>query len=317
MRPGSRRVRLLQAAILPLFALLLGACAGTEANVSTRQSDAFGVLIMAHGGDTAWNQTVLQAVEPLKRKRPLEVAFGMARPDTLQAAVQALEERGVRRIVVVRLFVSGKSFRERTEKILGLEPGASPRPSGMTMASGEGHGHHMMPPWRIETSSTFSLSREGLAESDLMNEILMARARALSRDPSRESVLVLAHGPGDDEENREWLANLERRVEPMRRTMGFRRVAVETLREDWPERRREAERRIRDFVAQASRDGGRAIVIPFRVQGFGPYAEVLEGLDYVSDGKGLLPHPNVIAWIEDQIDRCAARGFEAPLSPAK
>jgi hypothetical protein len=67
---------------------------------------------------------------------------------------------------------------------------------------------------------------------------------------------------------------------------------VETLREDWPDKRQAAEVRIRGFVERADREGGRAIVIPFRVQGFGPYTEVLNGLDYVSDGRGLVPSPN-------------------------
>ncbi len=87
----------------------------------------------------------------------------------------------------------------------------------------------------------------------------------------------------------------------MRRSQPFRRVQVETLREDWPEKRAEAERRVRTFVQRASDEGGTAIVIPFRVQGFGPYSRVLEGLRYVSDGTGLLPHPEVTHWIERQI----------------
>ena len=42
------------------------------------------------------------------------------------------------------------------------------------------------------------------------------------------------------------------------------------------------------------------IVIPFRVQGFGPYERVLSELDYRADGLGLLPHPNVGLWIARQ-----------------
>ena len=43
-------------------------------------------------------------------------------------------------------------------------------------------------------------------------------------------------------------------------------------------------------------------VVPFRVSGFGPYARVLEGLDYEASGQGLLPHANVSKWIENQTE---------------
>jgi hypothetical protein len=72
-------------------------------------------------------------------------------------------------------------------------------------------------------------------------------------------------------------------------------------------------RRIRGFVTRASQDGGRAIVIPFRVQGFGPYADVLQGLDYAADQQGLIPHPEVTLWIAHEIDALAAGPFRAPL----
>lgn len=60
-------------------------------------------------------------------------------------------------------------------------------------------------------------------------------------------------------------------------------------------------------------EGGKAIVIPFRVQGFGPYAQVLEGLDYVADQKGLIPHPEVTKWLEHEISALEAGPFRAVL----
>jgi sirohydrochlorin cobaltochelatase len=85
---------------------------------------------MAHGGSPEWNQTVLQAVEPLRGRYPVEVAFGMADACSLQESVRALEEKGVRKVGVVRLFVSGESWYERTEQILGLRDGAPPAKAG-------------------------------------------------------------------------------------------------------------------------------------------------------------------------------------------
>jgi sirohydrochlorin cobaltochelatase len=279
--------------------VLLGGCA-TQA--PTKQED-MGVLIMAHGGSAQWNEEVLAAIEPLKTDHNIEVAFGMADAASLQEGVQRLEERGARRIGVVRLFVSGESFRERTEQVLGIAPGAPMRPAanGDHSQHAQHGGGHSMEFWRIATRSSFALSDQGLIEAPEMGGVLVDRARALSKEPRQEDVLILAHGPGDDAENERWLAHLEARAEVVRKALPFRTVRVETLREDWPEKRREAEERIRAFVAQASQNGGRALVIPFRVQGFGPYAKVLEGLSYVSDGRGLVPDPGVTTWIAQQI----------------
>jgi hypothetical protein len=126
-------------------------------------------------------------------------------------------------------------------------------------------------------------------------------------------VLVLAHGPGDDTENEEWLAQIDARAEAIRTAAPFRRVEVATLREDWPEERKVAEQQIRGFVERAAAEGGRAIVIPFRVHGFGPYADVLQGLEYTSSGDGLLPHANVTTWIERQIAAMRDGPFRTPV----
>jgi hypothetical protein len=150
------------------------------------------------------------------------------------------------------------------------------------------------------------MGEEGLMRAPEMGEVLAQRARALSRDPATEDVLILAHGPADDDENARWLAQIDARADAVRQARPFRRVQVETLREDWPDEREAAEARVRGFVERAAREGGRAIVIPFRVQGFGPYGCVLEGLDYVADERGLVPNAQVREWVDRQ-----ARALEA------
>ena len=287
---------------------LLAGCASVEPAAQTEQRNDLGVLVMAHGGGKQWNKEVLAAIEPLKAEHNIEVAFGMADAMSLQQGVERLEARGARRIGVVRLFISGESFLDRTEQILGLAPGAPQRAAAK--AEHEGHEGHSMEFWRIDTQSSFAVSKQGLVEAPEMSNVLVERARTLSKDPQREDVLILAHGPGDDAENERWLAHLDARAEGVRRALPFRTVRVATLREDWPEKRKDAEQRIRNYVEQASQNG-RAIVIPFRVQGFGPYAEVLKGLDYASDGRGLVPDAGVTQWIEHQIAMLESAEFRA------
>ena len=304
--------------LLVLTLLLCAGCSSRPAPPApaTGVQDDFGVLVMAHGGSPEWNDGVLAVVEPLRDDHPVEVAFGMADAVSIQAAVRKLESRGVRRIGVVRMFISGESWYERTEQILGLQPGAPDAPAPTPSAGHEhhgadhaadhgashgGHGGHSMEFWQIDTESSFALTVEGLAEAEASAVILADRARDLSRDPEREAVLILAHGPGDDAENERWIAQIDARADAVR-ALAFADVAVMTLREDWPDKRADAERRIRDYVQDAAARGLTPIVIPFRVQGFGPYAQVLEGLEYVSDGQGLVPHPEVTRWTEEQVE---------------
>ena len=343
---------------LPIIFTIVLAVLPTAARADHHEGD-YGVLVMAHGGTEEWDQAVLDAVEPLREKYPVEVAFGMADASTIDEGVKKLESSNASRIGVVRLFVSGESWYERTEQILGLIEGAPSASEWQTEAESHGEhdehpdrgadkahhdmvehpghaseaeeviedshtrhgtngdqeqgGHHMAPFYRIETTASFSLSTEGLAQAPEMDEVLLLRARTLSESPESEDVLFLAHGPGDDGENERWIATINDRAELLRREVPFRRVEVMTLREDWPEKREAAEERIREFVRRASEEGGQAIVIPYRVFGFGPYAEILEGLEYTSDGQGLIPHEAVTQWIDQQAGSLETHTFRLPI----
>ena len=146
------------------------------------------------------------------------------------------------------------------------------------------------------------VSVEGLADAAEMDEVLTTRIRALSSDPANEVVAVIAHGPGDDAENQRWIEKITQRTMNAREGLGLRDIRVFTLREDWPEKRPAAEREIQNYVAQANSQGLTPIVVPYRVQGFGPYGGVLGGLNYRADKVGLLPHPNVGLWIARQAE---------------
>ncbi|MCF6292802.1 MAG: hypothetical protein L3J04_05345 [Robiginitomaculum sp.] len=306
---------------LPLFAIIIIAgCASVNSSQTVEKSNSnvaytdpqYGVLLMAHGGTAVWNASVVSAIKPLQDYYPIEIAFGMADANSIQEAVTRLETKGVSKIGVVRLFISGESWYQRTEKILGLREGAPQFVDHSTHDMGDMvqmPNGHKMGFWKIKAISKFAMSKEGLGNSELMDVVLEVRAEGLSQNPADEDVLILAHGPGDDEENQRWIAAISERTSLIDSTFPFRRVQVMTLREDWRAKRVMASKEIRHFVKRAEQEGGIAIVIPFRVQGFGPYAKVLDGLNYVSDEKGLLPHANVTAWIENQADALQSSGF--------
>lgn len=314
------------------LALALGACAGTvpvaptpspasgtrvdapdtgptrAAPMHTAPSDADagpdtalrpGILLMAHGGTDTWNDGVDAVARHLAGKYPTALAFGMADPVTLQAGLDSLSAEGVTGVAVVRMFLSGNSFRAQTEYLLGMTD--TPPPFFVHHGSDHGGGHGDPAP--VDHDLALVTHDEGLMRAHEASVILQERARALSAEPSRESVLVLAHGMGSEEENDRVLRAMAAATTGVR-GLGFARVVTETLREDWPEARADAEARIRDFMASETEAGRRVLVLPFRLFGFGPYAEVLEGFDYVP-GQGLLPHDGVKAWAA----RTAARLF--------
>jgi CbiX protein len=321
---------------LTLLGAGLGCRSAQRSGPATERETRSGVLVMAHGGNQEWNRAVEQVVAPLREAYPIEIAYGMAKTSTMRAAVERLENQGVDQIAVVRMFISGESFLNSTQIILGLDDAGSSHTghddhddhdghgartttmpeahagmgqkdmddsgmdhSGMDQAAG-GHGMMTMePPTPIETESSFFLSIDGVATTPLIDDILIERVRALSIEPANESILILAHGPGDDEENKRWLTDMKRRVVSIEALGPFVDIGLETLREDWPGRRAEAEARIHEFVRSHNEKGTRVLVIPFRIAGFGPYADVLEGLEYTADELGFCPHPNMTTWIDE------------------
>ncbi len=294
--------------------LSLASCAYSGAEAPPRpeivdQGGRAGLLVMAHGGSEEWNAAVRQTVAPLEAEIPTAVAFGMADRTSLQEAVTALETEGADRIVVVRLFISGTSFLHRTEFLLGLRSDAPAREESPVSPSRDST--VLLP---VETSAVLAVSQVGLSDSPFVWRILRERAAALSVDPSRESVLILAHGLGDDEANDALLATMDHLADSVRVSSDYQRVVVETLREDWDDRRAQTEERIRRFVQEENAGGRTVLVVPFRLYGFGPYGDVLDGLSYRADGKGFVPNPAITRWVRATAGEVfCAEGWANPL----
>lgn len=267
-----------------------------------------GILVMAHGGGAEWNGRVEDALRPLRGRIPVSLALGMANPETMQAALDSLANEGVNTVVVVRLFVSGASFLHPTEFLLGLRP--DPPERAMV-------GHRMVSGTELDPlarSSRILLVREGLGGSGQAARILIDRAATSGVPPAESGVLLLAHGMGDESEDRQVLRSMEDAAGALRDD-GYAEVHVGTLREDWAGAREEAEERIKALVAGMGERHRHVLVIPYRVSGFGPYADVLEGLEYVAT-EGFLPHPLITEWIAAKATaRFCATGLVSPLGP--
>ena len=278
-----------------------------------------GVIVLAHGSDFHWNETMRQAVQPLEARHPVEYVFSMADQPLIERAVRRLEKRGARAAVIVRVFGLESSFRSDVERMIGADVESAAAP-GARPEAGEGHGHGAHhgdhghhghdeaadgPPPRIR--SALALATAGGVEAHpLFAAALLDRARSLSSDPRKETVILVAHGAGDDTRNQQWVDILGRIAAQMKAGgTPFRAIRHATWREDWPDKRAPWIEAVRQMVEDARQDGGRALVIPARTNGTGPERGFLDGLNFEL-GEGFAPHPLFLRWVEQQVEAGSA-----------
>jgi hypothetical protein len=262
--------------------------------------DDVGVIAVPHGSEYNWNETMREGLAPLTDDYTIAEAFSMVDPVVVERAVRDLEDRGFEAAVMVRIFSMESSFQEKSHYVLGLQN---------TYSGGMGGRF----PQRIRTHLQMT-TLGGLEASPHFAKGLLDRAQTISENPSEETVILLAHGTGEDDENAHWMENLRTIADTMRAHGGdaFRDIKVHTWREDWPEKRKETIPEIQQMVREASEDGT-ALVIPARTTADGRASEYLEGLDY-RYGKGLAPHPQFEAWMREQIETGIDRLQAAPKS---
>lgn len=264
-------------------------------------TDDIGVVFLAHGSSFIWNEQMREAIQPLMDHYLVEFAFSMADPLTIERAIRKLERRGAKAAIIVRVFALEDSFRQNIERMVGLD---IENPSTTDLDAHAGHGHHGTRkgiPARIRTRLPVQTTG-GIGASPLFAATLLDRARALSRDPAKETIILVAHGSRSDQQNEQWLRILETLAKQMRAAGGnvFRAIEVATWREDWPEKREVWIEKVRTMVQTARQQGGRALVIPARTTSEGFEQRFLAGLEYEL-GSGFAPHPLFVQWVDEQV----------------
>lgn len=274
-----------------------------------------GVIVLAHGADWFWNRDIMQSLAPLNNNHTLAWAFSMADPVVVERAVRQLEAENVRGIVVLRVFGMASSFKRSVDRMIGADV-AGATDAGHAAHAKAGHAHEMammghdhgVMGHRSLAAAPRIRSRlpmvtiGGVADSPLFARALLQQANALSKQPAKDSVILVAHGQGDDTANQRWVDLLNSLARQMRADGGdrFRTIRVATWREDWPEKSKQAIATVRAMVEQANRDGGRALVIPARTNGRGAADRYLKGLDF-GWGHGFAQSPLFAEWAEHEV----------------
>lgn len=270
---------------------------------------ALGVLILAHGGDASWNAELSRVRDAVDAQAPAELALGMADPRALQRGVDRLAARGAGRVVAVPLFVNSRSeVMQQTKYALGLsdEPSEVLRRAleGMKAHAHHGHGggggahQHAFSLERVKSPVPVALA-DALDDDPFVSQVLLERAKALSRTPESETVILVAHGPNDDAAVKAWEDALGKHAASIKKKGGFRAAEFALLRDDHPELRPKAVAALRARVEAAAK-AGRALIVPALIAKGGIEHKIprdLQGLDYAWSGETLMPHPGFADWV--------------------
>jgi len=257
------------------------------------QSDA-AVLVMSHGGGSAWNKSVKRAVKDADLPYPYRIFFGMgdnaAEQRELQDMVTDLENDGAHTIYVVPLLVSSYSEVARQWKYLlgvDIQPGFVANP--------------LFPVQKHASIHFF----DPLNDSAVVVEILLDRAHEISANPAKECVIIVAHGPNDNSDNLRWIQILQNIATRLKERGDYKSVEGVTLRDDAPAAvRQQAVDYLRQRVRAADQSGCRALVVTLLLAPGGIEHKIgleLRGLTYAFNTKTLLPDSRISEWIRSQV----------------
>src|SRR6266536_3183555 len=186
------------------------------------ETSADALLVVAHGSPVGgeWNARVIRTIDKVEWPGPKGVAFLMtpSEDETLPRVAARLDQTGVKRIIIVPLLIS--SFSNHYEEI--------------RYYAGElkhAHVHGAGEPLKTKAA----LLVTGAMDSDpLVGRMLADQARSVSTGPRNESLVLLTHGPNEDDDNQKWMACMKVHGAYLEKTMGFKRVEYATLRDDAP-----------------------------------------------------------------------------------
>jgi sirohydrochlorin ferrochelatase len=260
-----------------------------NAHIPISNNNPIGVVIMPHGATKPYNDAIEKTIQPLKKKYQVEMAYGMGDSISLQNAVSNLEGKGIKRIVFVRMYPSSDQFKEKTDYILGLDSRVPEQWDGLI-------------PSQVRTSAIIN-TYGGYEEDSLIAGIFLDRIKEVSKNPTEETIILLAHGGKNEQAEKLRNEKMDSHISWIQKQSNppFKKIIGMTLREDWPDKRAKALKEIKKVVKEGN-SSGKVIIISNRLYGSGPYNHFLKGLEFEMNSKGLAPHPNLTKWIEKGIE---------------
>ena len=139
----------------------------------------------------------------------------------------------------------------------------------------------------------------------IIGGITADRAKSISTSPSSEAVILVAHGPVPDDDNRRWLDDMAVLAGQLRDSSMYAAVDYMTVRDDaGPALREAATKELRDKVHAHTGNGRRVLIVP-HLMSFGGIEQGvrkrLEGLDYTMTSQAIMPDDRVVDWVFDSV----------------
>jgi hypothetical protein len=246
-----------------------------------------GVLILSHGVGENSDRMLKESLESVSSEQPTAIGFGMAMMTSahLQSAVDDLVERGAKKIVLVQNGTTTEynTLTRQWKYIFGL---------------GEEATYLDVPV--VEADVEFILA-EPFADNQLITDILYDNVKEVSKNPANEVVIIVGHGPEDNEDNEPDLAILSAHVDRIAAKNEFADVKIINLQDDAiPPIRKSNVKRLRRWITKATDEGQDVIVVAIAAASHGVQTHIrqdLRGLDYTFADKGMSEHPKYIEWI--------------------
>ncbi len=299
------------------IAILCFISVGCQTTSKTVSDNSVGYLLIAHGsthnhggshghhshGDVTqrpWEKSVLETVKDVKKETgvALEVAFGMWDTHSFQTAVDKLITHGVKRVHIIPLFVSSHSIVIRAQKYqFGVLPEPPVELKGLQ---------------KVQLPEGVDLVYgKPLDDSPRLTSILTRRAQSLSDNPAQETLILVAHGPVEDVDNKEWVKTLQAHSVQIQNSMAnqgrrFAKVEVLTLRDDASKAvQQKATKEFRGLVQQAIKENKTPLILPVLIAKGGIEKRLLQrldGLTFTYKGEMIAPDKELARWIIDHMN---------------
>lgn len=287
-------------AVAPALAALVGVALPASAQ------EKVGLLVVAHGADSVWNNRVRETVAAVKWTHgPVRLAFLMgdeAATASWDVAAGALEQAGVSKIIAVPLMVS--TFGSHVDQIRFYAGELPALPKELeAMAAHDSHGGHGGHGAARKLSVPVQTTR-ALDDAPELGAALVARWQELTPSDKKRPVMLIAHGPNDSAAALLWDRNIMRTASQLSAGIAPSPVRLGLLRDDAPaEVRAAAVRELRDTIsALATRTADSVVVLPVLIS-TGSVNRVkipadIAGLPVKYYPVGLAPHAALARWVE-------------------
>lgn len=281
-----------------LLATLLAASTwgGPSAMGANQPDKTYGILLLGEGGDLNWKAAVAAIGKKLSAKgRAFEFAQGPADGKEIQRAVDRLQTRGVKKIVAVPLYLSSFSdVLDENRYLFGIRE----KPPGAFSASLRRMGARAQP--RLKLKVPVVMTR-GLDDCDALVELLAARAKAQSREPAKETLVLVGEGPNEPEAFKDWTTSVDGLAEKTRQKAGLRAAKAAALTESLDHKKRDASEAAVKKLVGALASQGPVIVVPLELSQGVVHIRLpraLEGSFAKIDQKPLLADAKLADWVE-------------------